>query len=308
MLATTPLADAPSRWLAARCDVETIAADSRRFASRLARADALIVRTYVDVDEALLAQAPRLTVVGRAGAGVDNIDVDACRARNVEVVYTPESNTQAVVEYVVALLGDGLRPRVRLDHAVSADEWSRLRRETVASRQMNELTLGILGLGRIGRGVAAVASAIGFDVQYNDLLDIPNEHRSGARPVHVEPLFSESDVISIHVDGRAANRGFVSRALLDRMRPEALLLNTSRGFTVDNTALASFLGANPRARAILDVHDPEPFDATYPLLALPNAELLPHLASRTDTAMVNMSWVVRDVWAVLVGEPPRFRA
>ena len=308
VLTTTPLAEAPTRWLAARCDVETIPADSPRFESKLGCANALVVRTYTRVDDALLDRAPRLSVVGRAGVGLDNIDVAACRARNIEVVYTPDANTQAVVEYVVCLLGDGLRPRVRLDAPVSAEAWSQLRRETVAARQMNELTLGILGLGRVGRGVAAVASAIGFDVQYNDLLEIPKEHRSGARPVHVEALFTESDVISIHIDGRADNREFVSRTLIDRMRPEVLLINTSRGFTVDNRGLASFLTSHPRARAILDVHEPEPIVATYPLLGIANADLLPHLASRTGTAMVNMSWVVRDVWASLAGEPPRFRA
>ena len=100
----------------------------------------------------------------------------------------------------------------------------------------------------------------------------------------------------------------LTRLLLDRMKEGAVLINTSRGFVVDDVALAALLERRPRARAYLDVHDPEPFDAAYPLLARPNAVLYPHLASRTDRALRAMSWVVRDVVAVLEGQEPRYPA
>jgi D-3-phosphoglycerate dehydrogenase len=173
---------------------------------------------------------------------------------------------------------------------------------------MDERTLGILGLGRIGSRVAQVARAIGFQVLYHDLRPIDPAARHGAEPVSATGLFERSDVLTLHIDGRPGNRGFVSAALVARTRPHALLLNTCRGFVMDHEALGTFLRANPAAQALLDVHEPEPFTDRHPLLGLPNAHLSPHLASRTRSAMDRMSWVVRDVVAVLRGQPPRFPA
>jgi phosphoglycerate dehydrogenase-like enzyme len=302
------LSDRPARWLAERCDVDFCPYGDGRFGDALASAEGLIVRTYTLVGPELLSRAPQLTVVGRAGVALENIDVAACRARGVEVVHAPGSNSQAVVEYVLCLLCDALRPRVTVDRPLDADTWERLRAETFAAKQMSEMTLGILGLGRIGKRVAQVGAAIGFDVLYNDVLDIPREERFGADFVMPYELFERSDVITIHVDSRPGNRHFVDARLIERMKPEALVLNTSRGFVIDPRALAAFLRANPKAKAMIDVHDPEPFDASYPLLGLRNSVLLPHLAGRTETALENMSWVVRDVLAVLEGRAPEHPA
>lgn len=295
-------------WLSERCRTVICHWDDPGFPAALAEADALVVRTYTIVNEELLDQAPGLRVVARAGGGLDNIDVGACRARDIEVVHTPDANTQAVVDYVLCLICDAIRPRVTLDGPVDGPTWKRLRAETVGRRQMSELTLGILGLGRIGKEVARLGVSLGFNLVFNDLLSIPPEFRSGASPVLVEELFAESDVLSIHVDGRAGNRGFVDGRLISRMKKDVIFLNTSRGFVVENLALAKFLQGNPAAQAHLDVHEPEPFDESYPLLGLPNARLYPHIASRTDTAMLNMSWVVKDVWAVLEGKKPQWPA
>ncbi len=303
------LAPEAAAWLAERCTLVRTGPDDPRFGAALADAAALVVRTYTTVDAALLARAPRLRVVGRAGAGLDNIDVEACRARGVEVVYTPDANTQAVVEFVVAQLTSLLRPGVLIDEPVALETWKRLRARRPDRPQMSEMTLGLLGLGRIGRRLAQVAAAIGFQrVQYHDLVQIPPQDRFGAVPVPLERLFAEADVISLHVDGRPANRRFVGDALLQRMRPDVVFLNTSRGFVVDSLPLASFLRDHPGSVALLDVHDPEPFDSAYPLLGLPNARLFPHMAAATRRADLDMSWVVRDVAAVLAGDPPRFAA
>lgn len=302
------LADEPARWLSERCRVCAAEPASAAFAAAAGEAEGLLVRTRTRVDAALLDRLPRLRVVGRGGVGLDSIDLDACRRRGVMVVSTPDANTQAVVEYVVCLLCDALRPRLFLEHAVDEAEWIRLRDEVVGLWQMDELRLGILGLGRIGRRVAEVGRAIGFEVVFHDLVEIPEELRAGARPVGVEELFAESDVITLHCDGRASNRGFVGERLLPLMRPDAILINTSRGFVVDAGALASFLRANPAALAILDVHEREPFPESSPLVALPNAHLAPHLASRTVRATEAMSWVVRDVWSVLDGRAPKHPA
>lgn len=301
-----PIDPAPREWLRQHARIEEIAPDSAEFAAAAPEVEALVVRTYTRVDLPLLETLPRLRVVGRAGVGLENIAVEVCRTRGVEVVHTPDANTQAVVEFVVCLLGDALRPRLMLDEAVSPQRWHALRREVCGERQMNELTLGILGLGRIGRRVAEVAAAIGFTVLYHDLREV--EPVAGAAAVDLETLFAASDAISLHVDGRLANRRLVGPRLLSLAVPDLLLINTSRGLVVDHEALAGHLRSNPGAMAILDVHDPEPFGSDHPLLGLANAHLLPHLASRTRTATENMSWVVRDVVEVLAGRPPRWPA
>jgi D-3-phosphoglycerate dehydrogenase len=256
----------------------------------------------------MLSRAAALSVVGRAGVGTDNIDVAAARARGVEVVYAPDANTQAVVEYVLTIVLDHLRPHPRVTGPASLDRWRTLRAQCVGDRQLGAMTVGVLGLGRIGRRLATACRALGCRVLYNDLIEIEPSARSGAEPVPVEHLFEQSDVLSIHIDGRPGNRRFVDGRLLRRLRSDALLINTSRGFVVDNAALVEVLRANPDTTALLDVHDPEPFDASYPLLGLENVRLFPHLAGATVNAHENMSWVVRDVVAVLEGRAPKHPA
>jgi len=307
-IVTEALDDAAIDWLAGRARVVRGSPASTEFAAEAASAQALVVRTYTVVDDALLDRLPALRVVARAGVGLDNIDVAACRRRGVEVVHTPDANTQAVVEYVLCLLCDALRPRLFLDRPLAKDAWDDVREDVVGAWQMDELVLGILGMGRIGRRVAQVAGAIGFHCVYHDLLEVPESSRHGAEPVDLEQLFADSDVVTVHVDGRASNRGLVGPALLARLRDDAVIINTSRGFVIDDAALAAWLGTRPAAQVILDVHDPEPFTHGHPLLGMANAHLAPHLASRTLTAMANMSWVVKDVAAVLEGRTPRFAA
>ncbi len=306
---TETLAEDAATWLAERCEVLRARPCDPTFVAAAERIEGLVVRTYTTVDETLLRGLPRLRVVGRGGVGLDNIDVEACRARGIAVVSTPDANTQAVVEFVLCCLCDALRPRATLEQALPRDEWHQLRDEDLVGLwQMDELTLGILGLGRIGRRVAEVARAIGFDVLFHDLKGIPDENRHGAEPVDLETLFRESDVLSVHVDGRASNRHLVNARLLSLLKHDAILLNTSRGFIVEHNDLAVWLRRNPAAMALLDVHDPEPIPPENPLLDLDNAYLTPHLASRTLTAMDNMSWVVKDVVAVLEGRPPHWPA
>lgn len=302
VIQTEHLSPAAAAWLGERADLVVAADGTPGFEAAAPRAEGLVVRTYTRVDARLLDRLPRLRAVGRAGVGMDNIDLGECERRGIACFNTPDANTQAVVEYVTCLLCDALRPRLMLTEPVGIERWNEIRREVVAHRQMDELTLGVLGFGRIGRRVAQVAAAIGFEVRFHDLVEVPEADRAGARAVTAERLFAECDVVTVHVDGRASNARLVGPHLLERMRPGAVLVNTSRGFVVDHEALARHLRRDPTSMALLDVHDPEPFDASNPLLGLPNAHLAPHLASRTDAAMEAMSWVVRDVVAAL--RPP----
>lgn len=296
-------------WLAERCDLANVPfTDAAALRKALATAAGLVIRTYTRIDAALLDQAPALRVVGRAGVGLDNIDVAECRRRGVRIVHTPDANGQAVAEFVLALLLDALRPRRYLTQALIATEWEAARRALVAPRQLSDLTLGVLGLGRIGTRTARLGSALGMRTLYHDLVEPPPDRRAGATPVAFDELLASSDVLSIHVDPRPGNRALISTGTLARCKPTVILVNTSRGLVVDTPALAAFLQAHPQALALLDVHDPEPIAADSPLLGLHNARLTPHLAAATATAHANMSLVVRDVWRVLHGEAPEHEA
>lgn len=309
VIQTEDLEPQAAAWLAERCEFIQIPVDKLAAATdTLARAAGLVVRTYTKVNRELLARAPRLRVVARAGVGLDNIDLDACRARGIRVVHTPDANGDAVAELVFALIFDTIRPRLFLEKALDLDAWNRLRRELTAPRQLNELTIGVYGLGKIGKRIARLGSTFGATVLYHDLLDITPDLRNGAAPVSREQVMAQSDIVTVHIDNRPENRHLFDAAAFARLKDDVIFLNTSRGFVVDHDALAGFLKAHPAARAILDVHDPEPFQPDCPLLGLPNAHLTPHIASATTRAHANMSWVVKDVWRVLSGEPPLYVA
>ncbi len=296
-----------ARWLGERSQLTCIAPDAPELAAALATARGLVIRTYTKIDEALLAAAPELVVVGRAGVGLDQVDLAACAAHGVTVVHTPDANTQAVVEYVMTILLASTRPLQPLTTALDPAAWRETRSALGGVRQLSERTLGILGFGRIGRRLANAALGLGMSVQFNDLREI-TDAPEGCASVSAETLFASSDVISIHIDGRAANAQFVGAALLERMRDDVILVNAARGFVLDDIALAAYLQTHVNAHAHLDVHDPEPFPADAPLLHCPNATLYPHQAAKTDAAMEAMSWVVRDVVAVLEGRAPKHPA
>ena len=207
VIQTEHLAEDAAAWLGEQCTLVRCAPDEPRFGDALEAAAGLVVRTYTVVNADLLENAKALKVVGRAGAGLDNIDVAACRARGIEVVYTPEANTQAVVEFVIARLAAVVRPGAVLDEPVPLETWKGLRARRPDRPQMSDMTLGLLGLGRIGRRMAEVAAAIGFQrVLYHDLVEIPPQDRHGASPEPVERVMEQADVLSIHIDGRKANQ------------------------------------------------------------------------------------------------------
>ncbi|MGQ0627388.1 MAG: NAD(P)-dependent oxidoreductase [Phycisphaerales bacterium] len=309
VIQTEHLDAAAASWLGNHCKLRKCSYDDLpAFEDLLGQAEGLVIRTYTRITPDLLAKAPRLRVVGRAGVGLDNVDLAACAARNVAVVHTPDANTRAVIEYVFALMLDVVRPRAFLQEFIDAPRWREAREELKGRRQLCEMTLGILGLGRIGKGVARVASALGMRVLYHDLVEIPSADRAEGIPVSRAELMQQADILTIHVDGRAANRDLLKASDFAGCKPDVTLINTSRGFVIENMALAEFMIANPEATAMLDVHEPEPFDGTYPLLDIANIHLAPHIASATELAHANMSWVVRDVWRVLSGERPEFLA
>lgn len=303
------IAPEPRAWLSDRCElIPCPQDDAERFEPLLARAKGLLVRSYTRVDEALLSGAPHLQVVARAGVGLDNIDLEACRKRGVAVVHTPEANSDAVCELLWACVLDVIRPRLYLDRSLSRPRWEQVRAELVAPRSLAGHTLGVLGFGRVGSRVAAVGAALGMRVLYHDVREIDESARAGAHPVSLDDLLDRSDVFTVHVDGRSSNRHLLGPRQIARLRSDVIFVNMARGFVVDPVALAGFAINNPGSHAILDVHEPEPFGDQYPLLDIHNVHLLPHIGAATTEAKRNMSWVVRDVWRVLKGEAPHHPA
>jgi phosphoglycerate dehydrogenase-like enzyme len=300
----------PLAWLREHADVVEMRTDDPDISPQLARAEGLIVRTYTRVTQEFLDRAPKLRVVGRGGVGLENIDVAACRRRGVEVVYTPDANTLAVGDHVFGVILQLIRPwPVFRARAFEPEEFKRIR-SGAKGRQLNELTLGILGFGRVGKRVGHIAAnGFGMRVIYNDLLTPdPQSFSFSATAVDKPTLFRESDIVTIHVDMRPGNRHLVGAEQIGQMKRDAILINAARGEVLDAHALAAALRAKKLAGAALDVFDPEPPPAGFPLLNMDNVILTPHMASRTHIAIENMGWVVRDVMEVLEGRAPKFAA
>ena len=227
VLQTEELDPKCAAWLGERCELVRCSVDDANFGDLLARASGLVVRSYTIVDSSLLDRAPNLRVVGRAGVGLDSIDLSACAARGVRVVHTPGANTQAVVELVFAMLFDVLRPRVYLPRPVmSLEAWRSARKKLIAPRQLGDLTLGILGLGRIGSRVAEVGRSFGMRVLYFDIDEQAGDGTDAER-VGRDELFSQSDVLSVHVDGRPSNRHVIGHAEFGLMKPDVVFVNTN---------------------------------------------------------------------------------
>ena len=266
----------PLAWLRERARVVEAAPDSPAFDAALPDAAGMVVRTYTRVNAALLSRCPRLKVVGRGGVGLENIDVTACRARGVEVVYTPDANTLAVGDFVIGLALQLLRPWAFFrDRAYEPAEFKRVR-DTHRGAQLNELTIGVLGMGRIGRRVGRIAAnGFGARVIYNDLLDVREHLTFSATAVDKPTRFREADVVTLHVDMRPGNERLVGAPLLSQMKPTAVLINASRGEVLDAAAVAAAIHGKKIAGAAIDVFDPEPPAADYPLLGFDNVLLTP---------------------------------
>ncbi len=266
-----------------------------RLAAVLGPTRALIVRDRTLVDAALLAHGPGLRVVGRLGVGMDNIDVAACRERGVEVIPATGANADSVAEYVFLAVGSLLRGVFAASPAVGAGAWPRA--ALSSGREMAGKTLGVVGFGDIGRRVARLARAFNMRVVAHDPV-LPNDHsgwsETATERVAMEALFAEADAVTLHVPLTEATRGLVSAACLAGMKPGAVLVNTSRGGVVDETALAAALRAGRLGGAALDVFEVEPLPPGSPLAGVPNLLLTPHIAGLTQESNSRVSTLIAE--------------
>jgi phosphoglycerate dehydrogenase-like enzyme len=272
------------------------------------RAEALIVRTGGIIDAALLDRGQALRVVGRHGVGYDQIDIDAATERGVQVVYTPGANTQSVSEHVFAFLIGLSKHFPRLMSELQRGNYQA--RISLMGREISGRTLGIIGFGRIGRRVGEIAHlGFGMKVIYHDIVPAPAEAelRAGARRVSLRELLETADAITLHVPLDASTRGMIDRQALSRMRPSAILINTSRGPVVDEAAVALALDAGQLWGYGADVFAEEPPPPGHPLVGRPDVMLTPHSAAQTEEGLRNMATMVaQDVVAVLRGFPPQY--
>ncbi len=256
----------------------------------VAEADALIVRNRTRVDAELIAAARKLRVVGRLGVGLDNIDLDTCASRAIEVISATGANALAVAEYVIAAAFLLLRGTYFSTTATAAGEWPRA--ALSSGRELHGRTLGVVGFGSIGRttarlGRAVGMTAIGFDAHVPASVTVWQDESTAPRGF--DDLLRDADVVSLHVPLNAATRGLVSAEQIALMKRDAVLVNTARGGVVDEAALAAALKSGRLGGAALDVFEREPLASGSPLAGCPNLILTPHIAgvSRESNARVS---------------------
>lgn len=280
--------------------------DAGALHAALSSADAWIVRNQTRVNDDALARAPQLKVVGRVGVGLDNLDLDALRARKVLVTWAPGSNAASVAEYV---MGAMLHLWRRLDATtahVQAGGWDRV---AMMGHELHGKTLGIVGLGDIGARVAARARAfgmhlIGSDPVVHDASFVAQE--LGVQLLPLEALTQQADAITLHVPLLPSTRGMISERVLNGMKKNAVIINTARGGLIDEVALARALHAGVIAGAALDVREVEPPAADHPLHTAPRALLTPHIAGVTHESNARASLHIADeVLRALAGDTLR---
>jgi phosphoglycerate dehydrogenase-like enzyme len=268
---------------------------------RIAHADVVVnIRAHARISTTVFAACDRLRMISVWGTGTDHIDLDACRARGVTVTNTPGVNAHTVAEHAVALMLAATRRIPAMDAGVRAGQWPR-----GMLVQLEGKTLGIVGLGAVGRRVAALAAPFGMRLLASTHGDDAGRAAAvGAQHVPIETLLRESDVVSLHLRLGDETTRFLSRERLALMKASAFLINTARGGLVDRDALVDALRDARLAGAGLDVFHDEPTRADDPLLGLPNVVLTPHNAGMTPEVIdLGLRRAVENVASYLRGAP-----
>jgi D-3-phosphoglycerate dehydrogenase len=266
--------------------------------------DALIVRSQVKVDAGLIAAGTRLVVIGRAGVGVDNVDLDAATRAGIMVVNAPTGNTIAAAEHTLALLYGLARRTAPADASVRRGEWKRAQ---FTGLELRGRTLGIVGLGKIGQAIAVRAIAMEMTVVAVDPFVTEEQAANhGVELIEFDELLRRADVVTVHVPLTRTTRGLIGREAIARLKPGSIVLNVARGGVVDEAAVAEALASGHLGGAGIDVFEHEP-PTDSPLLTAPNTLLTPHLGASTAEAQVLVAEeVAAQVLDVLAGRSARY--
>ncbi|PSO64300.1 MAG: phosphoglycerate dehydrogenase [Cyanobacteria bacterium QH_2_48_84] len=266
--------------------------------------DALMVRSGTQVTQEIIEAGTQLKIIGRAGVGVDNIDVSAATRSGIVVVNSPEGNTIAAAEHTLAMMLSLSRLIPEANQSVKNYQWERKR---FIGSEVYKKTLGVAGLGKIGSHVATVARAMGMKLlAYDPFISSERAEQLGCRLVDLELLFAEADYITLHVPKTPETAHMINAETLARMKPTTRIVNCSRGGIIDEDALAEALKAEEIAGAALDVFENEPLGESLLRELGPKVILTPHLGASTEEAQTNVAVdVAEQIRDVLLGLPAR---
>jgi D-3-phosphoglycerate dehydrogenase len=262
--------------------VRAVGLDPAALAEMLDDFDGIIVRSAVRLDGGLIGKMQRIRAIGRAGVGVDNIDVVAATERGIVVMNTPDGNTISACEHTVAMLLSLLRKIPAANQSLRTNQWDR---KSFTGTELMGKRIGVLGLGRIGREVARRLQAFNTVVTGYDPMLTPEAVRDlGLEPVDLEEMIAGSDIITLHVPLTPETRGMIGADAIARMKPGACIINCARGGIVDEAALLAGLEAGSVAGAAMDVFESEPPTFPSPLIEHPRVVATPHIAASTVEA------------------------
>jgi D-3-phosphoglycerate dehydrogenase/(S)-sulfolactate dehydrogenase len=274
--------------------------DARQLEEIVADYDALAVRSATKVTARLLERAARLKVVGRAGIGVDNVDLDAATRRGIVVMNTPGGSSITVAELTLAMILDLSRHVTAATASVKAGRWEKKRFQ---GHELAGKTLGVVGIGNIGSVLVDRALAMKMQVlAYDPFLSAEAAARLGAKLVELDTLWRESDVVSLHVPLTDQTRHLVNAATIARMKQGALVVNCARGGIVDEVALAEALAAGRLGGAALDVFEKEPPPPDHPLLRLDTFVCTPHIGASTEEAQSAVAIAIAEQLALYLNQ------
>ncbi len=306
ILVADPIADDGIARLrrAGQVDIGT-SMSSAELIARVGDYDALVVRSETRVTAEVIAAGHRLRVIGRAGVGVDNIDVAAASERGILVVNAPTGNTVAAAEHTIAMVLALARNIAPAAAALRAGSWERSR---FVGTELRDKTLAVIGLGKIGFEVARMALGLQMRVVAHDPLVAPERAaQAGVRLVDLDTALAEADVLTVHTPLTDATRGLIGAAELARMRKGARVVNVGRGGIIDESALAAAVASGHLAGAAVDVFTTEPPPPDHPLLREPGVLVTPHLGASTVEAQVSVATDVADqIVSVLQGGSARW--
>jgi len=282
-----PLRDDPRFELVVRPGLK-----GAELAGAIAEADAVLVRSATQITRESLERANGLKVIGRAGVGVDTIDVDAATERGIAVLTAPAGNTTSAAELTLALTLALLRRVPAADRSMKAGQWDR---KSFSGTELYGKTLGLVGAGRIGGEVAKRARAFGMHVvAYDPFLIAERAQSLGVERVELDDVLRRADVVSLHVPLTEATAGLLGDRELALMKPSAVIVNAARGGVVSEDALARAIREKRIAGAALDVYEQEPLPADHPLRSLENVVLTPHLGASTVEAQQNVALEIAE--------------
>ncbi len=302
MVIAEVLAASCAEYLRDTCEVVEASGESRsRLMDLLSGAEGLVVRSGTRVDRELMDAAPRLRVVGRAGVGVDNIDLDETTRRGILVANAPLANSISAAEHAFGLMLAQARNIARADATIRAGRWDRAAFRGV---ELHGKVLGLVGMGRIGTLVAQRALAFGMSVlAYDPYITADQARQAGGELRDLDSLLADSDFISLHLPRTPETENLLDADAFTKVKPEVRIVNASRGGIIDEDALAAAIRSGRVAGAALDVFATEPL-VGGPLVDLPQVVLTPHLGASTAEAQDKAGLHVAEaVVAGLMGEP-----